>query len=295
MRALFEAVRKERLPGDVLQLSQAAKRVSFSRTSLRDMNSSRVTPQKRALVLEKANEVMDAWVYAVIVSCRLYVWIVCSGAAVLVAGGLAIGLTLQDRLKSVDPFNMTVYTWALAAFLILICKAVMVENWAWQDFLRSAVKCRSLTELHAITSISEQLIIAKLLHDEQDSVLQTSGPYNAVFRRKVEGGASGFSIDVPVNNKTLLLSGLSMLKVETAFGHALVCLDSRKGTDLSVVQHRRVRKDEVELACSSIDRIVKAASKNGEQGSPLRSPLRPTKLDWRRVEGVYNNLQATFN
>lgn len=293
----FERARKQRLPNDVLQLAEAVNVGLFSRTSLLNTGDSNINARKRARKLVEANEYMDTWVYtedAVVVKCGVYVWLVMLGAGILVAGGLAIGLTIKDRLKAVDPFNITVYAWALAAFVVLICKSIMVENWSWSDFLHGRVKCRSVSELRAVTGINDQLIIAKLIYDEQESVLHTRGPYNAVFLRKSKDGAGGFSIDIPVNNKTLLLSGLSMLKVETPLGHALVCLDARRGTELSVVEHREVRTDTERLMCQNIDRLVQAAVKNTDRPVQLKFPLKSGTLEWRRVEGVYNILEATF-
>lgn len=343
----FETARRRRHPTDVLKLAEAVNSGLFSRTSLLNTGGANdADTRKRVQELKRSNELMDGWTYtedAVVVQCRMYVSIVAAGGSVLVAGGLAIGLCLNDRLRGVDPFNITVYAWALAAFIVLVCKAILVENWSWSDFLHGCVKCRSVTELKAVTGIGDQLIIAKLLHDEQESVLKTRGPYNHVFLRKLggqaagksngdgggmlpatgsggDGGGGGFSIDVPVTTKTLLLSGLSMLKVETPLGHALVCLDARRGTELSVVEHRWVGKDEERLMCSSIDRLAQraaalakrgggdakrhgGASKDdaggggglrGQQGSLLKLPLKSGKLEWRKVEGVYNVLDAVF-
>lgn len=299
----FEVARKQRFPGDVLQLAAAVGSGIFSRTSLLNGhggydgrvggdNNNTFSRNRR---LEDTNELMDSWVYtedAVVVKCGLYVWLVTLGATILVCGGLAIGLTIQDRLTGVDPFNITVYAWALAAFMVLVCKAVLVENWSWSDFLHRRVKCRSVSELRAVTGINDQLIIAKLLHDEQDSVLNTRGPFNIVFRRKSTDGSSGFAINVPIQNKTLLLSGLVMIKVETPLGHSLVCFDVRRGTELSVVEHREVGNDTERLICQNIGKMGYAGVNNGTTAPRLR--LKTGKLEWRKVEGVYNVLDAAF-
>jgi len=293
----FERARRRHQPNDVMHLAEAVNAGIFSRTSLLNTGDANADTQKRARELARINRLMDSWVYmedAILAKCGLYVWLVMLGAGILVAGRLAIGVTLGDRLPNVDPFNITVYAWALAAFGVLICKAVMVENWSWSDFLHSCVKCRSVSELRAVTGINDQLIIAKILHDESESVLKTRGPYNAVFLRKTEDGLSGFSIDVPINNKTLLLSGLSMLKVETPLGHALVCLDTRKGTELSVVEHREVGTKTERLMCQNIDRLAQAAMSNGKRHVQLKLPLKTGELEWRKVEGVYNFLEVVF-
>ncbi|KAL1840787.1 hypothetical protein VTJ49DRAFT_7742 [Mycothermus thermophilus] len=312
----FEAARQPRLQGDVLQLADAVTSGLFSRTSLLDDSVCGNTMtggggdgnprfgvmeeerrEKRSKKLGEAHELMDTWVYAedaVVVPCGLYVWLVISGASVLVAGGLAIGLSIQDRITGVDPFNITMYAWALAALVLLICKARLVEEWSWNDFLHGRVKCRSVSELHAVTGIHEQLILAKLLHDEHGSILRTRGPFNAAFLNKSD---AGFSIDVPLKNKTMLLSGLVLIKVEIALGYALVCLDVRRGTELRTVNHREVNSNTPRLICPRMDRLAPAAlsKAHGEEPSrQLRFPLKMGALEWRRVEGIYNVLDAEF-
>ncbi|KAL7273238.1 hypothetical protein RUND412_003923 [Rhizina undulata] len=193
---------------------------------------------------------MDEWIYeesSVIVYCGLYVWSVIAGAVVLVVGGLAIGLTVSNRIKGVDPLS--------------------------------------------VTGINEQLILAKLLHDEQlTTILNTRSPYNQVFQRKSEG-SSGFSIDRPLCTHTMLLSGLTPLKVVTPQGHALVCLDARRGTYLRVVEHRGLDGME-HLVCDDINR---PRTQTAKQPQALRLQLQKSKeLRWKKVQGVYNNLDAVF-
>ncbi|KAI5836795.1 hypothetical protein DFP73DRAFT_589437 [Morchella snyderi] len=243
---------------DALQLSKAVQSGLFSRSSLisgTDVNltlsndqTSASSPDRENTVMEsrlrQLIEDMDEWVYdesSVIVNCALYVWSVIAVATTLVLGGLAIGITVNERLKGVDPFSITTYAWILAAFIILISKSYQVESWPWRDFLLCQVKCRSVSELQTVTGIHDQLIMAKILHDERGTILNTRGPYNSVFQRRSEDG-SGFSIDRPLTTRTLLLSGLTMLKVVTPQGHALVCLDARRGTDLRVVTHRGIEE-----------------------------------------------------
>jgi hypothetical protein len=105
----------------------------------------------------------------------------------------------------------------------LACNSLQVKDWTWNDFLHRRARCCLVSQLHAVTGINEQLIIAKLLHDERgSSVLKIRGPYNSVF---LKHSTDGFSIDRPIYMATLLLSGLTLLKVVTPRGHALVCLD----------------------------------------------------------------------
>lgn len=242
---------------------------------------------------------MTEWVYvenAVVVGCRQRVWVTMAAAAVLVGGGLAIGLTLNTRLQGVDPFNITVYAWAVAAFVVLVMRSLSVRNWDWADFLHGQARCRSVSELAALTGCHEQLVLAKLLHDEKESILVTRGPYNSVFARRAEGGADGFAVDVPVRTRTMLLSGLTMLRVETPLGHGLVCLDARRGNGYSVVTHRGVsNKAADELICQDIDRL-RMSDKVKNSGAPtVALPMKWSKdMEWRRVEGVYAELDAAF-
>ncbi|KAK5658118.1 hypothetical protein OQA88_2674 [Cercophora sp. LCS_1] len=219
-----------------------------------------------------------------------------AAAAVLVGGGLAIGLTLKGKLEAVDPFNITLYAWAVAAFLVLVMRSISVRDWAWADFLHGTARCRSVSELAALTGCHDQLVLAKLLHDEKDSILVTRGPYNSVFARRAEGDADGFSIDVPVRTRTMLLSGLTMVKAETPLGHGLVCLDARRGNGYSVVTHRGVgNKSDNELICQDIDRLG-MSDRARNRGAPTVSlPMKWSKqMEWRRVEGVYAELDAAF-
>jgi len=299
---------------DVLRLSQAVQSGLFSRSSLIGGTESKSTPtndqnmvssrdiqhELNAKQLRQLTAEMDEWVYdesSVIVNCGFYVWSVIITAITLVIGGLAIGFALGTRIEGVDPFNITTYAWVLAAFVILVCKSIYVENWPWRDFLLRRVQCRSVSELQGITGINEQLIMAKLLHDEHWTILNTRGPYNSVFQRKSQDG-TGFSIDRPLNTRTLLLSGLTLLKVITPEGHALVCLDARRGTDLKVVEHRGLASKE-HLVCEIIRPQLRTSEESrGIQPLKLsltKSPLRSqSPLRWKGVQGVYNKLDTVF-
>jgi hypothetical protein len=170
----------------------------------------------------------------------------------------------------------------------LSAKSLQVKDWTWNDFLHRRVRCCSVSELHAVTGINEQLIIAKLLHDEcGSSVLKIRGPYNSVFLKR---STDGFSIDRPIYMATLLLSGLTLLKVVTPRGHALVCLDSRRGTDLRIVEHQGDQSKE-HLVCEDINRLQERAKAENH----LRLQLtRSNNLKWKRVQGIYNVMDAEF-
>lgn len=305
---------------DVLRLSEALELGFFSRSSL---TSGSVVPgftnpdrsiddqnTKAAQDLHKLDGLikeMDQWVIdekSVVIQCGWYVWPTILVAALLVGGGLIIGFSVGERIHGVDPSNLASYLWVVAAFIIVIAKSVHVKDWTWNDFLHRRVRCCSVSELHALTGINEQLIMAKLLHDEGDygsggSVLKIRGPYNSVFRKRASG--EGFSIDVPVTTRTLLLSGLTLLKAVTPRGHALVCLDSRRGADLRVVEHQGGQNNE-HLVCADINpprtkRSESRANKrwSGYGDTEIRLPLTRCKtLKWKRVQGIYNVMDATF-
>lgn len=313
----FDATMGQR---DVLRLSQALELGFFSRCSLMSGSAVRGFTSryssaddqnaKAAQTLHKLNSIMkdmEEWVIderSVIIRCGWYVWPIILAAAILVGGGLAIGFEVGERIHGVDPSNLATYLWVVAGFLIVIAKSIHVKTWTWNDFLHRRVRCCSVSELHALTGINEQLIMAKLLHDEGKggvggSVLKICGPYNSVFRRRSTG--EGFSIDIPMTTGTLLLSGLTLLKVVTPRGHALVCLDSRRGADLRIVEHQGVQSNE-HLVCEDIN-VYHTKSSNGrgikirgrKRDKEIRLPLTRCKtLKWKRVQGIYNVMDAIF-
>lgn len=287
---------------DVLRLSSVADDNPFSRDTLimnSRLESGTSTTTFNAAMREensrkwhRLTSEMDEWIMdesTVTVNCGAYVAIVLGAAILLVSGGLALGFAVGDRIKGVDPFNMTTYAWVLAAFLILVCKSTKVDNWSWRDFLLGRVKCRSVSELQSVTGINDQVIMAKLLHDEKRAVLTTRGPFNSVFTRKSQDG-SGFSIDCPITTRTMLLSGLTLLKVVTPQGHALVCLDARRGTNLQVVEHRGLVGKE-RLVCEDLH---PRRQKGKTSQSSCRLSLEKKKMRWKQIQGVYKDLDAVF-
>lgn len=250
--------------------------------------------ERNANELAKLSSEMAEWVYdegSVCVSCALYVWSVMGAAALMVVGGLAVGFTLGTRIHGVDPFNITTYVWVLAAFLIVVCKSLRVENWPWRDFFLGRVRCRSVSELQGVTGYNDKLIIAKLLHDEFEGILNTCGPYNSIFKRNAGAGAGGgFAIDRSLDTRTLLLSGLIMLKVATPDGHGLVCLDARRGSGMQAITHKNIGgRNDTLIVCNDIDTQLCHKGVN-----KLRLPLRNDSLQWIKVLGIYRNLDAMF-
>lgn len=272
----------------VLHLSQAVLDRCFSRCRLM---TGKLEPDdaKLSQKFDKLTRHMDTWVIdeiSVTVQCGWYVWPVIIAAVALAGGGLAFGLSAGQLITGVDPSNIAMYTWVLAAFIVLICKSVMVNDWTWSDFLHRRVRCFSVSELEAVTKINPQLIMAKLLHDEGGgSLLKTRGPFNSVFMNR---SSDGFSIDQPIDINTILLSGLTLLKVVTPRGHALVCLDSRRGTDLKVVEHQGNQSKEF-LVCEDVNQSQQRAKEgNGSGGQKQRLQLtRTSNFKWKRVQGVF--------
>ncbi|KFA78365.1 hypothetical protein S40288_09970 [Stachybotrys chartarum IBT 40288] len=292
---------------EILRLSQAFELGTFSRYKLIDKmdhkpsKSSHMAKEHQGTAghmtlhkeLTKCSGKMDGWLVdesSVTVECRRYVSGVMITALILAAGGLAIGFTVGERIEGVDPFNLATYAWVVAAFVILIGKAVLVENWAWSDFLQFRVRCKSVSELAATTQIDEQVILAKLLHDDcGDGILVARGPFNSVFQRQANS-EDGFSIDVKIKPLTLILSGITPLKVVTPRGNAILCLDHRRGTFLAFVEHDGVKEKE-HLVCDEIDRHMRdwKTSKPRRGQHPCKLHLTKTKeFKWKRVQGLCN-------
>ncbi|EFX03487.1 hypothetical protein CMQ_415 [Grosmannia clavigera kw1407] len=119
--------------------------------------------------LDQCAAEMDSWVFdenSVTVGCSWYVWSVTAAALLIAGGGLAVGFSVGQRITGVYPFDLANYTWAAAAFVLLIRKSMLVRQWEWSDFLRRRVRCYSVSELANTTGFHEQLIMAKLLHQD---------------------------------------------------------------------------------------------------------------------------------
>ncbi|KAJ6257336.1 hypothetical protein Dda_8225 [Drechslerella dactyloides] len=280
----FEKIRPQR---DTMHLLQAVRGGFFSRCSLMTGSSLKSTAsappvnRKHKIVgrFHERIEEMNSWIIdenSVTVHCGLFVGSVIAGALLLAAGGLVIGFSVGERIHGVDPSNLATYLWVLATFIILVCKSALVENWAWNDFLHRRVRCRSVSELQAVTGINEQLIMAKLLHDECGGrgVLTTRGPYNSIFLKRSD---DGFSIDRPLRTRTMLLSGLTLLKIVTPRGHALVCLDARRGTRLRVVGHQGLQNREYLAESSAAVMSELVAVNGGAAGEAMPPPTRRSR------------------
>jgi hypothetical protein len=94
---------------------------------------------------------------------KLYAWGFLSSCAVLVLGGLAIGLSVGNRIPSADPLGFASFCWVFAGFVLVVAKSLRVENWPWSHFFRGQVVCRSVSEVHSVTRMDSQDILAVLL------------------------------------------------------------------------------------------------------------------------------------
>jgi hypothetical protein len=174
----------------------------------------------------KAMKEFQRWIIdetSIVIPNKLYAWGFLSVCALLVLGGLAIGLSVGHRISGVDPLGLASYCWVLAGFVLLVTKSLRVEDWPWSRFFRGQVVCRSLREVHSVTGMGPQTILAILLRLEPRMNLIKRGPFNAVFSKR---GTEGFAIDVPFHTSTLMEGGLILVKVQSVVGDALVGIRS---------------------------------------------------------------------
>ncbi|KAF6835423.1 hypothetical protein CPLU01_04294 [Colletotrichum plurivorum] len=205
---------------------------------------------------------------------------------VLVVGGILAGVLLGDRLKGVDPFNITTFAWVMAGFITLVSKSLFVGEWPWRDFLRGRVPCRSVSELERVTGVDAQDIMEYLLAKESYTILDTKGPFNRLFTRR---STDGFSIDVKMELRTLVASGIIVVKVATHMGPALVCLDIRTGADgrFMVKHDDGPRKAERILGCFEFPEAF-----NEKEDVPLQELTE--SMSWTRILGVYHRPYKKF-
>ncbi|KAK1856292.1 hypothetical protein CCHR01_01040 [Colletotrichum chrysophilum] len=176
---------------------------------------------------------------AIIISCKWYAWGSLMACALLVLGGLGVGFTVGDRIHAVDPFNISVFCWVLAGFILLVAKAVRVADWSWSHFLRGQVTCRSIEEVVAVSGVNDQLLIAILLRSDSQLHLQTRGPFNVMFLRRSSDILGGFSIDVPIKMTTAVEGGLIPIKILAEWGIGLVFLSARSWIPYNVVSNSK--------------------------------------------------------
>jgi hypothetical protein len=93
---------------------------------------------------------------SIIIPYKRYCWGVLSFCGFLIIGGLAIGLSVEERIRGVDPFNVSTFFWVFAAFLTLLFKSIRVREWQWRDFFLGRVVCKSVSEVVAVSNVDAQ-------------------------------------------------------------------------------------------------------------------------------------------
>lgn len=228
---------------------------------------------------------------SIIVRCDRYVLTVAALCMGLVIGGVIIGLTVGNRVTAVDPFGITTFCWAFAAFIIIVAKSLLVESWSWRDFLLRRCKCRSVSELSSVSGVPVQLIIAYLLHNEDSLVLNVRGPFDAAFR--FEGGSDSFSIDEEPNLGTLLLGGIIMVTVATLRGPALVGLHARRSGEVVGIPHfYQVPESDKGQRDSHIVCVELPRQRGDKRAADTK--LENLVMSWYQVYGVYDVLDCKF-
>ena len=178
--------------------------------------------------LREATTQMAGWTigpHSITVSDNWYCRTTCTAISLLVLGALALISVAggQPLAGGVDRPNLVVLVWTAAGFLMAYVKSTRVEAWPWHDFLRGQVVCRSISEIHAVTKINPQTLLAVLLWhaDSMAQRLRTSGPFCSLFG---EHEAGGFDIDIAPLNDTAMAGGHLFVVVSTHDGPALVDL-----------------------------------------------------------------------
>ncbi|RFN43153.1 hypothetical protein FIE12Z_12604 [Fusarium flagelliforme] len=224
---------------------------------------------------------------AISVSCLRYTISVMTGCAILVLGGLMAGFFVGSRIDGVDPFNLTMFAWIIAAFIMVVCKSLRVAEWTWGDFLKGRVTCRSVRELASVTNLDEQGIIMHLMSSENELHLKLRGPYNSAFANT---DSEGFSVDIKPNIGTMFVSGLVVLEVLKESGSALVCLDLRPeviteyGARNKAASRRRIVHGQRD-AC-----LVLACTDPPQEGEIEKDiTFRWQWLSWEKIIGLYSN------
>ncbi|KAH8900335.1 hypothetical protein GQ53DRAFT_862337 [Thozetella sp. PMI_491] len=233
-------------------------------------------------------DMMASWTLdsdSIIIPSRLYCWGTMAFCSLLVVGGLAIGLTVKNRIEGVDPSNISVFCWTLAAFVILVMKALRVENWPWRDFFRGRVRCRSVSEVIAVTGINGQVFLSILLRLEPQIIMRKAGPFRGIFRRKEsEGVGGGFSVDLPLTTDSMTRAGCFFIQVQSSIGPALVAIAATHGQPYRSVEPQSSLAHKVGIKCQNLQE-PSAWGSGGETKNLY--VLITNELKWSRVVGIF--------
>lgn len=248
--------------------------------------------KKRKMV--EATKMFQRWVVdetSITIPNKLYAWGFLGACATLVLGGLAIGLSVGSRIPGVDPLGFASFCWVFAGFLLVVAKSLRVENWPWSQFFRGRVVCRSVSEVHSVTGLDSQVILAILLKLEPRMILMKKGPFNAVFSKRSKEGSSGFAIDIPSHITTLMEGGMTLVKVQSVVGDALVGIRSDLWTIYTSVSPKGGTFNNEMVVCRDFSDPAKWLV--GATEYPLYTLTRDD-LQWFRVVGLFEN-GAYFN
>jgi hypothetical protein len=242
---------------------------------------------------------------SITVQCKTYAIAVQIATMVIIFGAVAVPFTVQERIKGVDPFQVTTFAWVLCGSLLIVAKSRYVNSWPWHDFLRGWVVCRTVSDLSDVSGVEPQVILLFLLHNEWNSLLVSDGPYNGMFGRKTaprsvsesrneaqKGKApltyhQGFSIDVPTHLNTMLASGFVVLKAMNASGEHLICIDGRKGGSDRAMQGRTGHW----LTCPDFNsdalENVHGSGINEKDINKKIHMLQRVEFRWTKILGIY--------
>ena len=243
-------------------------------------NELRVTNAKETEILK----IMDSWIIdetSIIIPYRRYCWGTLGLCAMLVLGGLGIGLSVQTRIDGVDPFNISTFCWVLASFLILVAKSICAQEWPWRDFFLGRVVCKSVSEVVAVSSVNAQLLLSMLLRLEPVMLLNKRGPFESVFTRR--NPETGFAIDIPIGTAVLNEGGCFLIRVQASSGPAIVGMRVNYGQGYNGIRPRDSLEEGQEISCSRLDTPWRWG-KGPEKG--VLYPLATNPLSWTRVMGL---------
>ncbi|KAH9884177.1 hypothetical protein F4778DRAFT_774767 [Xylariomycetidae sp. FL2044] len=242
----------------------------------------------------KAGEALtkiQGWVVdesSIVISNKWYAWGSLAFCGFVVVAGLAVGGTVGQRIPGVDPFNISTFSWVLAGFILIVLKSLRVENWPWSRFFRGEVVCRSISEVHAVTGMDPQTILAILLRLEPRMSLHKRGPFGAIFAKR---SGNGFSIDVPMRTSTLLEGGIILVKVQSTVGPALAAIRSHMRSRYSSVSPKDSSRGGQGIVCR--DFLDPGTWGMGSNNYPLYT-LTNEELQWYRIVGVFKK-EAYFS
>jgi hypothetical protein len=221
---------------------------------------------------------------SIMIRYKPYAWGTLTVAAILVTGGVLFGFLVGKRIEPVDPFNVTIFFWGFAAFLILVCKSYKVKQWDWRDFLLGNIVCRSTSEIVGVTGIKDQNFLALLLRVAGATGLEMTGPYHTIFTRKSESD-DGFAIDLALHTQSMADGGTFFIKVDSLLGPALVSLRLGPWKLYDCVYAKGSKEDEGDAICRDFNDRWKLT----QNGRSLNLRVLCTNaLKWHRVVGVYD-------